>query len=159
MCGGHGRSVFAAACLAVSRYFATAGLRSAALHTCVKGSAQAVKPDVCRCAALKNKVISSHTVSTNCVCALAVVCALFLTLIRKFSKTAAGCRLDDGGSEWPEGASRATDADSAPWARSSLAASSAKSSTDSQNGIAEVNPFHRLQNWHRRRGVSALHEH
>ena len=46
MCGGHGRSVFAAACLAVSRYFATAGLRSAALHTCVKGSAQAVKPDV-----------------------------------------------------------------------------------------------------------------
>ena len=35
------------------------------LHTCVKGSAQAVKPDVCRCAAFKNKVISSHTVSTK----------------------------------------------------------------------------------------------
>ena len=65
MCGGHGRSVFAAACLAVSRYFATAGLRSAALHTCVKGSAQAVKPDVCRCAAFRKKVILSHTVSTK----------------------------------------------------------------------------------------------
>ena len=39
-----------------------------ALHTCVKGSAQAVKPDVCRCAALKRKHllqhISSSTIST-----------------------------------------------------------------------------------------------
>ena len=67
MCGGHGRSVFAAACLAVSRYFATAGLRSAALHTCVKGSAQAVKPDVCRCAALKTK--SSHRTPSALRCA------------------------------------------------------------------------------------------
>ena len=37
------------------------------LHTCVKGSAQAVKQDVCRCAASKKKVISSHTVSTKVV--------------------------------------------------------------------------------------------
>ena len=50
MCGGYGRSVFAAACLAMSRFLATAGRCSAALHTCVKGSAQAVKPDVCLCA-------------------------------------------------------------------------------------------------------------
>ena len=35
MCGGHGRSVFTAACLAVSRYFATAGRCSAAFaHVC-----------------------------------------------------------------------------------------------------------------------------
>ena len=33
VCGGHGSSVFTAACLAVSRYFATAGLRSAAFCT------------------------------------------------------------------------------------------------------------------------------
>ena len=65
MCGGHGRSVFAATCLAMSRFLATAGRCSAALHTCVKGSAQAVKPDVCRCAAFKNKHISSSTVSTK----------------------------------------------------------------------------------------------
>ena len=64
MCGGHG-SVFAATCLAMSRFLATAGQCSAALHTCVKGSAQAVKPDVCRCAAFKNKHISSSTVSTK----------------------------------------------------------------------------------------------
>ena len=37
------------------------------LHTCVKGSAQAVKPDVCRCAAFKKKVISLPTVSTTIV--------------------------------------------------------------------------------------------
>ena len=39
---------------------------SAAWHTRAKGfSAQAVKPDVCRCAALKKKHISSTTVSTK----------------------------------------------------------------------------------------------
>ena len=46
-----------------------------------------------------------------------VVCALFLTLIRSLSEPlcdASSNRLDDGGSERPEGASRATDADSAP---------------------------------------------
>ena len=71
-CGaGHGRSVFAAACLAVSRFLATAGLfdtvgNSAAWHTRAKGySAQAVKPDVCRCAEIKKKHISSTTVSTR----------------------------------------------------------------------------------------------
>ena len=37
----------------------------AQLLLCVKGSAQAVKPDVCRCAAFKKKVIPSHTVSTK----------------------------------------------------------------------------------------------
>ena len=31
----------------------------------MKGSAQAVKPDVCRCAAFKNKHISSSTISTK----------------------------------------------------------------------------------------------
>ena len=68
---GHGRSVFAAACLAVSRYLATAGLfdtvgNSAAWHTRAKGySAQAVEPDVCRCAEIKKKHISSTTVSTS----------------------------------------------------------------------------------------------
>ena len=65
VCGGHGRSVFAAACLAKSRFLATAGRCSAVLHTCVKGSVQAVKPDVCRCAALKKKHISSYTISTR----------------------------------------------------------------------------------------------
>ena len=35
------------------------------LHTCVKGSAQAVKPDVCRCAAFEKKVISSSAISTK----------------------------------------------------------------------------------------------
>ena len=64
MCGGHGRSVFAAACLVMSRFLANAGRCSVALHTCVKGSAQAVKPDVCRCAAVKKKHISSSTIST-----------------------------------------------------------------------------------------------
>ena len=34
-------------------------------HTCVKDSAQAVKPDFCRCAAVKKKHISSSTISTN----------------------------------------------------------------------------------------------
>ena len=40
---------------------------SAAWHTNAKGySAQAVKPDVCRCAEIEKKHISSTTVSTNC---------------------------------------------------------------------------------------------
>ena len=90
-----------------------------------------------------------------------MVCALFLSLIRKFVKTAVGCRLDDGGSERPEGASRGNDAYSAPQARSSLAASSTKSSTDPTTGTAEemgqrLRGFHGLQNGHRRRGASAL---
>ena len=36
VCGGHGRSVFAATCLAMSRFLATYGQCSAALHTCVE---------------------------------------------------------------------------------------------------------------------------
>ena len=69
VCGGHGRFVSVAACLAVSRYLATAGLfdifgNSAAWHTRAKEySAQAVKPDVCRCAEIRKKHLSSTTVS------------------------------------------------------------------------------------------------
>ena len=67
---GHGRSVFAAACLAVSRYLATAGpFDGTLLHgTRAKGySAHSVKPDVCRCAEIEKKHISSTTVSTSVV--------------------------------------------------------------------------------------------
>ena len=51
-------------------------------------------------------------------------CAHFFSpLIRDWSKPLSSKRVDDGGSERPAGANRATDADSAPEARSSLAAS------------------------------------
>ena len=55
---GHGRSVLAAACLAVSLLGDRRPLRRnlAAWHTRAKGySAQAVKPDVCRCAEIEKE--------------------------------------------------------------------------------------------------------
>ena len=63
---GHGRSVHAAACLAVSLPGERRPFRRnlALKHTRAKGySAQAVKPEVCRCAEIEKKHISSTTVS------------------------------------------------------------------------------------------------
>ena len=66
-------------------------------------------------------------------------CAHFFSpLIRDWSKPPPPNRVDDGGSERPAGASRATDADSALQARSSLDASL-------------NNVFHGCHNWHCRR--------
>ena len=62
VCGGLPRGV---AVLGDRRPFRR---NSAAWHTRAKGySAQAVKPDVCRCAEIEKKHISSTTVSTNLV--------------------------------------------------------------------------------------------
>ena len=66
---GHGRSVLAAAGLAMSRHFGDRRPfqgHSAAWHIRAEGcSAQAVKPDVLRCAEIKEKHVSSTTVSTK----------------------------------------------------------------------------------------------
>ena len=71
--GVMGRSVFAAASLAVPRFLATACHLLNDFLSCLAHPRKVIragrqKPDVCRCAAIKKGHISSSTVSTKIAC-------------------------------------------------------------------------------------------